>query len=239
MLQVILTKGLPASGKSTWARAQTGYKRINRDDLRLMVDNGVWSPDNEKLIVLFRNTLLVKSLQNGHNVIIDDTNLPSKNFQDLCKIVESLNIDVTVTEKAFPVDIKEAIARDNLRSTSVGADVINDMYQKFIKGKQLVERTQVFNARQPNTTHLQQDQLLNEAIICDLDGTLAIIGDRSPYDASQCDTLDSPNPSVVETVKLYYQEGYEIIFVSAREEKIGKPPNVLLVRFARILNTFY
>jgi len=45
MKKVILTKGLPSSGKSTWAKAlvdesPNSYKRINNDDLRKMLDNG-------------------------------------------------------------------------------------------------------------------------------------------------------------------------------------------------------
>lgn len=60
-------------------------------------------------------------------------------------------------------------------------------------------------------------------IISDLDGTLAIIGDRSPYDASRCDELDKPNKPVVECVKAMAMAGYEIVFVSAREEKDRAP----------------
>ena len=41
--KVILTVGLPASGKSTWAKEQVSqnpgqYKRVNKDDLRAMLD---------------------------------------------------------------------------------------------------------------------------------------------------------------------------------------------------------
>lgn len=52
MLKIILCKGLPASGKSTWTRELIDknpekYKRINKDDLRAMLDNGKWSNKNE------------------------------------------------------------------------------------------------------------------------------------------------------------------------------------------------
>ena len=45
MKKVILTRGLPGSGKSTWAKQMLDekpghYKRINKDDLRAMLDNG-------------------------------------------------------------------------------------------------------------------------------------------------------------------------------------------------------
>ena len=43
MIKVILAKGLFASGKSTWAKnvilkKPNSYKRVNKDDLRLMLD---------------------------------------------------------------------------------------------------------------------------------------------------------------------------------------------------------
>ena len=50
-MKLIMTKGLPASGKSTWAKQylddNPGTKRVNKDDLRAMLDNGKWSKRNE------------------------------------------------------------------------------------------------------------------------------------------------------------------------------------------------
>lgn len=55
MITVTLTKGLPASGKTTWAKEQikqnpNGVKRINKDDLREMLDVGLFTGASEKLI---------------------------------------------------------------------------------------------------------------------------------------------------------------------------------------------
>ena len=52
-----MTKGLPASGKSTWAKLEVARskgktKRINKDDLRDMIDAGTWSKENEKNIAV-------------------------------------------------------------------------------------------------------------------------------------------------------------------------------------------
>lgn len=63
----------------------------------------------------------------------------------------------------------------------------------------------------------------HKAVVCDLDGCLAIRGDRSPFDASKCDLLDKPNVPVVECVRAMAFAGYDIIFMSAREEKDRAP----------------
>ena len=80
MQRVYMTKGLPGSGKTTWAmemvKNNTGsIKRINKDDLRSMLDGGKYSPKNEKIILDTRDLLLTEYLVRGFSVIIDDTNL--------------------------------------------------------------------------------------------------------------------------------------------------------------------
>jgi hydroxymethylpyrimidine pyrophosphatase-like HAD family hydrolase len=62
-------------------------------------------------------------------------------------------------------------------------------------------------------------QVKKPAIICDLDGTLALLGKRSPYYAGKAHIVDSPNMPVVETVKQFHNAGYQIIFVTGREQK--------------------
>src|SRR5207245_9019847 len=51
-MKLLLLKGLPASGKSTYAKELVlkGWKRVNKDDLRAMIDNGKWSHSNEDII---------------------------------------------------------------------------------------------------------------------------------------------------------------------------------------------
>ena len=61
MTILFMLKGLPASGKTTRAKqmVELGVKRVNRDELRLMVDSGVYNKDNERLIrKIAENTLI-------------------------------------------------------------------------------------------------------------------------------------------------------------------------------------
>jgi hypothetical protein len=60
---------------------------------------------------------------------------------------------------------------------------------------------------------------LPRAVICDIDGTLAIrSGDRSPYDWDRVGE-DTPNPPVIELVQIIANAmGHEIILMSGRDE---------------------
>lgn len=55
------------------------------------------------------------------------------------------------------------------------------------------------------------------AIIVDIDGTVALRGDRSPYDGSRV-LLDSPNLAVISVVRALFRDGFKVIFVSGRME---------------------
>ncbi|MFD0555588.1 hypothetical protein FB566_0795 [Stackebrandtia endophytica] len=53
------------------------------------------------------------------------------------------------------------------------------------------------------------------AVIVDIDGTVAIRGDRSPYDESRVG-WDSPNPTVIAVVAALHDAGHAIVFVTGR-----------------------
>ena len=55
MKKILILRGLPASGKSTFARNLLtenphAWKRLNKDELRAMLDNSVHSVPNEKFV---------------------------------------------------------------------------------------------------------------------------------------------------------------------------------------------
>jgi uncharacterized HAD superfamily protein len=56
-----------------------------------------------------------------------------------------------------------------------------------------------------------------KAIICDIDGTLAEKGTRSPFDYTNVDK-DTLKHAVVEAVRVFHNAGYKIIIFSGRED---------------------
>lgn len=232
MIKVEILVGIPGSGKSTYAKQvvakdPNNWVRINNDDLRAMMNGSVWSQDYEKMITDARNYLIRDALKRGKNLIIDNLNLNRRHFDDVCKIAKSVNVDVQIYEKSFYIDLEEAIERDSKREgkAKVGEAVIKKWWKdsggtqhKFYK-----PRTEIYTERKGNLQSAigapPEVPGAPYAVICDLDGTLALIHNRSPYDASNCDIKDLPNVPVVNTVKLYHNAGYKIVFCSGREQK--------------------
>lgn len=214
MKTIYILKGLPASGKSTWSKAQldanpNSYKRINKDDLRAMLDNSNWSRGNEKFVLTIRDLMIKEALKAGKHVISDDTNLAAKHETRIRQLAKEYcnetGEQVEVVVKFFEVSLEECIRRDLTRNRSVGEQVIRSMYKKFI------------DKTLQHPTPLVQDTTLPKAIICDLDGTLAIL-DRNPYHTAECEA-DRVNQPIANMVKTYKKLGYQILIVSGRQDK--------------------
>lgn len=135
MLKVILTRGLQGSGKSTWTRKMIDenpglYKQINRDELRLMFDNGFFSNVNEKFIKKVRNQLILTSLDYGFNVIVSDTNLSEKVVSQIQNLIHGKAELIIEDFTWVPIDV--CIERDLKRSNPVGEKVIRDTYNRYL-----------------------------------------------------------------------------------------------------------
>ena len=62
-----------------------------------------------------------------------------------------------------------------------------------------------------------RNQLSERAVIVDIDGTIALRGDRNPYSVESVEH-DKPNIPVIELVKLLSKSGVQMVFVSGRLE---------------------
>lgn len=206
MNKVIVLRGLPASGKSTWAKdyvdRNPGTVRVNKDDLRAMMHDSKWSKDNERVIVSMRDTIIKNALSLGCDVIVDDTNFHSSHVTNIMNIASELRAGFEV--KDFDVPLEECLKRNAERSgkARVPDKVIQDMYEKYVL---------------PNKPKLAQNPDLIKSVIVDLDGTLAIHVARGPFEFSKCYT-DDVNLPVLKCVKAMQNAGFHIVFVSGRED---------------------
>lgn len=220
MSKLIMTRGLPGSGKSHWSlerHQEDGSVIVNKDDIRLSLEitGWVWSPENEKTVILRRDQLIIAALKVGKNVISSDTNLAPKHETTLRAIATQCGAEFEVKDFTG-VPVKLCIEWDATRTgkARVGANVINKMARDFkIGGEQLT----------PTFAPYVPDLSKPKAILVDLDGTLALFGGkRGPYDAAKCDQ-DDINEPVKAVVDAMILNGVKAIFVSGREDKYMEP----------------
>jgi len=125
--------GVPASGKSTWAKdfvkANDNWTRVSRDDFREMLKNsGVVENKVENIINELVDATIEQSLLKKMNVIVDNTNLKDKYIQN---IIEKFKFSADIDYQVFDISKDKAIERDRQRDKSVGPVVINRMYKEF------------------------------------------------------------------------------------------------------------
>jgi len=202
MKKILLLSGLPASGKSTYAK-ELGYKRINKDDLRMMIDNGKWSKGNEKIILHARDEMIGLFMALGHNIVIDDTNFDPKHKEHIQGLIfeHENDYEYELEEKFIDTPLGECILRDSKRENPVGKKVIINMFEKYLK---------------PEPKKFIPG--LPECIICDIDGTIAQCGDRNIYDGSKAH-LDTVIEPVADVVRQYLGGLVKVIFLSGRDEE--------------------
>lgn len=206
-MKLLLLKGLPASGKTTFAkelvRNDGNWVRVNKDDLRNMLNGGKWSGGRERRIVKLERQLVSQAIEAGKNVVVDDTNLNPTHERYFKGLAESHNADFEIKE--FDTPLEECIKRDNARPNGVGETVIRRMYNQYLK---------------PAPAKYTPAPILQPAIVCDIDGTLAHMHDRSPYDWSKVGNDNVDIPIAWLTSVLF--RSVSVILVSGRDASCRK-----------------
>lgn len=133
----VICRGLPGSGKTTkalqWlAEDPTNRARVNRDDLRAMIYNGVWhGKEGEYAIRAVSHASIRLLLSLNLSVICDDTNLSPTVVEDLTALALSLGA-VTEVWDLTTVPLDECIRRDAARENPVGSKVIREMNDTWV-----------------------------------------------------------------------------------------------------------
>src|SRR5512145_1220995 len=104
MSKLTIIRGLPASGKDTFASALVAdtinddrpFWLVNRDALRFMAGLGSEPTAYENVITSQQHTLIRQGLRKGHHVISSDMNLDAKYVKALARIADHFGAEVDV-----------------------------------------------------------------------------------------------------------------------------------------------
>lgn len=207
MTRLIMTRGLPASGKSTWAEGEVlaarpgAIVRINKDLLREMLHAGRHQGRTEKQILAARDALAASNLAAGVDVIVDDTNLNPFHEERLRELAADRGAVFEVKDFT-DVPLDECIRRDLRRVRSVGETVIRQMFDEWL--------------RPAPTTPPPAPHDASRAVLVDVDGTVALMRTRGPFDWHAVAT-DEPNLPVIAVVRALADAGHRIVFMSGRD----------------------
>lgn len=216
-LTVVITRGLPASGKSTYARNWVAVDEQNRvqiekDEIRKdsrLFEGGVYNHrrGDEGIVIKERDRLIEQALSRGKSVISADTNLVQKHISRISAIARKYGATVE-TVSFLDVPLGELIERDSKRENSVGEAVIRRMFHESVKTM---------------PTFLKYDPQLPMVVVCDLDGTLTLgPKNRSPYEWHKVgqDDINLGMSHVLDGIKLM---SYAKLFIFSGRDEVCRP----------------
>lgn len=230
MPTVHLTTGLPASGKTTRARelmaeARGRMRRINLDDIRAMLDETgserIWTHKHEATAQAIQEAALLAAVRDGFDVVVDNTHLTARmpgRLKSVLAAVDGLTFQV---HDLTGVPLEECIARDAAREHPVGEEAIRRLRQRHLSARKSGWRlTAEWMAQRPAVEPYLPDASLPAAVLCDIDGTLALHNGRGPYDLDRLED-DLLNAPVNQTLLNHLNQGDAIVLLSGRQEGPG------------------
>ncbi len=213
MVELVINRGIPGSGKSTFARLWVSVRakrvRVNRDDIRMQaygVEFGL--PIDENVVTEIQDSMIRAALKSGNSVIVDDCNIEQKYINRFAKIGHEFGADVRINQIDTP--LATCIERNANRERFVPEDVIRKMHKRMGQVKVSVpESFEIVPYVAPEGK--------TKAILCDLDGTLFHMnGKRGPFDWQRVD-VDDVDLAVLATINAMYADGIEVVFLSGRD----------------------
>lgn len=226
---IIITRGLPASGKSTFAHnwvAENPHNRveINRDNTRAFIGAPkLGTTEQENTVTDINNTLLDTYIRQGKDIIVSDTNLRVRYIKSILKKVPDTYI---VQLKDFIEDVNTCVERDKNRPEDerVGESVIRDLDKRF-PAATWKTLEQIYAALQGNVSKYVPYRNSPEnpkAILVDIDGTLAHHNNRRDIFDFTAIYKDAVDENVREAVIDAHQAGKTVIVMSGRSDSCRK-----------------
>jgi len=219
MTTLHITRGLPASGKTTWAKLwvleDEDRLRVNRDDTRAYL--GLRHGENEPLVSRVQQAAVKAGLEQAKDVVVDDTNLVPRFAKEWLKIAAEFDAEVEWHDEFLRVDPRVCIDRDRNREASVGAEVIMRMANRLNSGPGRARPTLSEGPDLSSFKPYKGTPGKPEAFLVDIDGTIATnSGHRSFYEWSKVGG-DEPVDVIIRIVEALETRQMRAVFVSGRD----------------------
>jgi putative phage polynucleotide kinase len=222
-MKAIITRGFPASGKSTYAQKlvdENGFREVNSDEIRkIMGFPAVGTEEQEVKVNNIKESLIAAHAAEGNNIVVSDTNLVSRYLKKLIAFCESKGYEIELVD--FRPELHTLIKRDRRREKSVGEDVIRMLWgrhpYKEWKPLPVLQEENKRSADSATFTPVKQDPSLPPAVVVDVDSTLARPVHRDPLDDTRLET-DEPNRNIIDLVKALSADHTIIVLTGRREQ---------------------
>jgi len=223
--EMLVTRGYPGSGKSTWAKnyvieSEEPAARLNRDDFRqMMFATSETTNSQESAVTVVEQTAAAALLKMGYTVVVDALNLRQRYINKWFEIAAAH--DAHFHEIQFMSSPETCVMnlahRDSAGGRYIAPEVVYDLAKKFPLDK-LRPAELKSNAVPVPLNH--EERQAPRAVLVDLDGTLAHnTSGRSFFGveaAQRCgeDEVDE----TLRTILLKMQPTHKLIFMSGRTE---------------------
>ena len=199
MSKIVFLRGIPGSGKSTYARdlvTREGYTRVNLDAIRAMLGLE-YSPEAEKMAKQVHDSVVLRAMKAGHDVVIDNTHINDATPKSVITMLWENGLDVEYDLVDIQESLEECVRRNQERarrpskndSAEVPYEVITRMHSQ-LEGRRKAGNLwtiEGITSKLPKIEKYVPNYRLPVAVVIDIDGTLAE-HHRSPYDYDQLAT---------------------------------------------------
>lgn len=211
--KLILTVGMSSSGKTSFTeqfiRNNNNWVDLNRDDMRfrLFCDGKrdwtkyKFTKPNEQRVTVSIDRIAKWAVETNRNIIVSDTNLNPKIRQKWKDFAEQYGYEYE--EKPFVVTWDEARKRNIQREGGIAESILWDQYLRMNEymGRKIYSGT-------PDKP---------KAVIIDVDGTIAEMNGRKPYEWDKVDT-DKPRYDIIAMIHgLTDSMNLKPVFLSGRD----------------------